>query len=96
MEDFANKTAMIDPLLQFLSAPLPTRDNTAFFRYQDKVDAPENRKPDTIDKTITKDLIGGRRRRRKSRRKPKRKSRKRRKSRKKKKSRKRRRRKSRR
>ena len=72
------------------------KNDTTVEEVLDKVDAPENRKPDTIDKTITKDLIGGRRRRRKSRRKPKRKSRKRRKSRKKKKSRKRRRRKSRR
>ena len=33
MEEFALKTAMIDPLTQFMTAPLPTRDNTAFFRY---------------------------------------------------------------
>lgn len=44
MEDLANKNAMIDPLMQFMTAPLPTRDNTAFFRYQDQVDAPENEK----------------------------------------------------
>ena len=62
----------------------------------EEVPAPQDRKDNSIDKTITKSLIGGRRRRRKSRRKSKRKSRKRRKSRKKKKSRKRRRRKSRR
>jgi hypothetical protein len=41
MEDLSNRTAMIDPLTAFLSSPMPTRDNTAFFRYGDKVIAPE-------------------------------------------------------
>ena len=44
MEDFAMKTAMIDPLTQFMTAPLPTRENTAFFRYQDRSDAPDHEK----------------------------------------------------
>jgi len=80
-----------DPKMQLLY-----KNNAPVEDVLNEVEPPEDRKDDSIDKTITKGLIGGRRRRRKSRRKPKRKSRKRRKSRKKRKSRKRRRRKSRR
>jgi hypothetical protein len=41
MEDLSNRTAMIDPMTAFITSPMPTRDNTAFFRYSDKVIAPE-------------------------------------------------------
>ena len=44
MEDISNRAAMIDPLTAFLSSPLPTRDNTAFFRYSDKVMASDEEK----------------------------------------------------
>ena len=44
MEDMSNRAAMIDPLTAFLQSPLPTRDNTAFFRYADKVMAPDDQK----------------------------------------------------
>ena len=75
--------------------PLYPNNDAAVEDVLNEVKSPEDRKDDSIAKTVT-DIKGGRRRRRKSRRKSKRKSRKRRKSRKKKKSRKRRRRKSRR
>ena len=42
LDDLGLKTAMIDPLTESVLSPQVSPDTAAFFRYQDKVSAPED------------------------------------------------------
>lgn len=42
LDDLMVKSAMIDESTNLLLSPFPTKENAAFFRYQDQVESDEN------------------------------------------------------